>query len=375
MIFEQLLKRTNGKLVIVIDEFQLIIKNPTSLISDITTILKRAKQNEFEVMFLLCSSSISFVENSMVKKIGMAAYEITGFLKIKEQNFRDLVQHFPRFSMEQCVELYSILGGVHGLWDYMDDSLTIEENIIQHILKKGCFLREEGSRYVSSELREMSVYNTILSALANGKRKLNDLYACTGFSRAKISVYLKNLMELEIVEKVFSFDTEGRNHTQKGIYKISNHYVFFWYKYVYANLSKLEMMEEKEFYVKYIAPTFKEYVSEFFPDVCKEFLEEKNARKQLPIEFEKIGIWVGKVGTIDILAMDKNQNAVIAYCHWSKTRMRYDDVEWLTFCASKAKVKAEYVYLFSAGSFDEQISLEAKVKNNIKLIDISMLKS
>ena len=55
--------------------------------------------------------------------------------------------------------------------------------------------------------------------MARDCNKLNDIYRHTGFSRAKISVYLKNLMELDLAEKVYSYDTEGRSDTQKGIYR------------------------------------------------------------------------------------------------------------------------------------------------------------
>ena len=47
----------------------------------------------------------------------------------------------------------------------------------------------------------------------------------------KETVYLKNLMQLEIVEKVFSVDTEGRDNTKKGIYQIRHPYVHFYYTF------------------------------------------------------------------------------------------------------------------------------------------------
>ena len=50
--------------------------------------------------------------------------------------------------------------------------------------------------------------------------------------------------------------------------------------------------------------------------------------------------------------------------------MRYADYEWLLFCAEKAKLKADYVYLFSVSRFDEKLDLEAKVKQNLKLITV-----
>ncbi len=38
---------------------------------------------------------------------------------------------------------------------------------------------------------------------------MNDLYRTTGFSRAKISVYMKNLAAFDIIQKVVSFETGG----------------------------------------------------------------------------------------------------------------------------------------------------------------------
>ena len=73
---------------------------------------------------------------------------------------------------------------------------------------------------IASELRELSVYNTILSAIAQGHNKLNDLFLATGYSRAKISVYMKNLSHCDIVETVVSFETGGWDNAKKGIYRI-----------------------------------------------------------------------------------------------------------------------------------------------------------
>mgnify|MGYP003307889072 CR=1 FL=1 len=120
--------------------------------------------------------------------------------------YQDFKEHFPLFSKKDSIGAFSILGGIPGLWQYFNDEFTLRENIENFILQSNEKLFDYGQQYVSEELRETAVYNTILGALADGKRKLNDLYIHTGFSRAKISVYLKNLMQLEIVEKVFSFD-------------------------------------------------------------------------------------------------------------------------------------------------------------------------
>ena len=215
-IFEKLAHRVTGKKVLVIDEFQNIVRASDAFMKDLVAFV-HSQWNRDDVMVILVSSSIGWIENSMITRIGEAAYELSGLLKIKEMPFADLVERFPNFRIEECVEAYAILGGIPGLWNQFDDRLTIQQNICRNILDCNSFLFEEGERILTEQLREPGVYNTIMASIAAGDHKLNDLHLHTEFSRAKISVYLKNLIELELVEKVFSYDTAGKENVQKGI--------------------------------------------------------------------------------------------------------------------------------------------------------------
>ena len=177
-------------------------------------------------------------------------------------------------------------------------------------------------------------------------------------------------MELELVEKVFSYDTEGKANTQKGIYRISSHFVHFYFTYLYPHLSSLEQMTPGEFYNKYIEPFFRSYVTEYYKKVCRQYMEKWNRWEKLPIRADRIGEWVGKLGNIDIIVQNDTGETIISICNWENPVMRYDDYEWLLFCAEKARIRADYIYLFSAGSFDEQLKREAKEKHNLRLISM-----
>lgn len=366
-IFEAICEESEEKQVIVIDEFQNIVKSSEMFIKELVRFL----HSKEELMVILCSSSIGWVENSMITKIGEAAYELSGLLKIRELSFDDIVRRFPDFRIEECVEAYAVLGGIPGLWNHFDDKLTIQQNICRNILNPDSFLFEEGERMVTEQLRETSVYNTILASIAAGNQKLNDLYLHTEFSRAKISVYLKNLMELELVEKVFSYDTAGKENVKKGVYRIIHPFVNFYFTYMYPYLSALQTLSVGEYYNEYIYPSFKGYVSDCFRKVCRQHLEKWNEKGKLPIEFESSGEWVGKSGTIDMIAQDEEGRTLIALCNWEKPMMTYSDYEWVLSCAEKAKIDVDYVYLYTATSFDEQLHLEAKVKSNLKLVQIA----
>ncbi len=360
------------KKVYVFDEWEHLIKSDTTFVDALLRLLHHA-YSENDTMIVLCSSSIGFIENGLVAKIGKAALDISGFLKVKELKFVDVIRHFSAYTMTDCVKIYSIFGGVPGLWEYFEPKLSVEENICEHILKKGCFLQEEGGRFVKEELRETSVYYTILSSLAQGKEKLNDLYAHTGFSRAKISVYLKNLMELEIVEKVFSIDTPGRDNQKKGVYRISNPYVHFWFKYIYNHYSEYVLLSPQDFYKKYIKKDLPVYCNEYFSEICREYMILSGNKGALSVQLDKVGLFDGKDGKIDFVGQDKNGNTIAAFCSYSKPMITYEDYEHDLQLLHQAKLTAKQVYLFANGRFDEKLTLESKVKGNIILLGMDDL--
>ena len=369
-IFDAICGNEVSKKVIIIDEFQNIVRVSDTFMTELVRFAK-AKEEKRGVSILLCSSSIGWIENSMAEKIGAAASDISGMLKLEELPFTDVVNRFPDFRIEECVEAYAILGGMPGLWNQFDDKLTIQQNICRNILNPNSFLFEEGERMVTEQLRETSVYNTILATIASGSRKLNDIYTHTEFSRAKISVYLKNLIDLGLVEKVFSYKTAGRENVQKGIYRISNPFVDFYFTYLYPHMSALQTISVGEYYNEYIYPKFRRYVSGYFKKACRQHLERQNERGKLPFRFGDSGEWIGKEGTIDVIAQSEYGETLIALCNWEKPMMTYEDYRWVLDCAQKAKIDADYIYLYTASGFDEKLNLEAKIKHSLKLVQIT----
>lgn len=368
-LLSMIAKISTDKVVLVIDEFQNVVKNDPDFMRELTALLRNQGQIQ-EMFVVLSSSSVGFVENSLVSKIGEAALSISGFLKIKELRFSHLKECFPRYTIRECLELYAILGGFPGLWTHIDKNLTVKENVEGLFLKKNSFLSREALFYVENELRETSVYFTILESLASGRQKLNDLYLHTDFCRAKISVYIKNLMELELVEKVFSYDTDGKSNVQKGVYRIQNPLVNFYFNFIYPYSSKLEVMLPEEFYDAYIAPEFRLFVEPAMKKMCLEQLMQLNDEGELPIRFVKSGEWVGKIGTIDIITQDDAGHTLLAMCNYEKKLITCDDYEWQLFLAKKAKLVPLVVYMYTVGEFDEKLKKKAMSDTRIRLISL-----
>lgn len=358
-------KSWSDKLVIIIDEFEHLLKSDNNFMDRILKLMV-----ETQVFIILISSSVSFVENSMVIKMGQAALGISGFLKVKELTFFEMQKSLKISSLEQCLEIYSMLGGVAGLFSMFIKECSTKDMICNNLLKKDSFLYLEGLSLLTRELREPAVYASILAALANGNTKLNDIYKYTGFSRAKISVYLKSLMELEFVEKVFSYDTAGRDQTIKGVYQISNHFVKFWFHFIYPHLSGLELKTPEKFYYDYIESELKDFSRGYFPKLCRQYMDVLQEKGALAIEYDRSGVWVGKEGTIDFVASDQNDDTIVAFCCKEKDIMSYTDYQTYKKCLAKAKIKPRQCYLFSIDGFDERLSEEGKLQSNLCFINM-----
>lgn len=359
-----------GKRLLIIDEFQNIVKNSDEFVSELVDFVKSANEQYFVI---LCSSSISFVENSLVPKIGTVAMGISGFFKVPELKFFDVVNYFKNYSKEQCMEVYSILGGMPSYWAKFSDKMSVEENIERVILSKDAPLRDEGLRVVAEELRELNVYCTLLNSMANGMTKLNDLHVHTGYSRAKISVYIKNMMEREIVEKVFSFDNASSLNAKKGVYRICNHYLAFYFKFIFRRRSKLELMGAKEFYDGFVSPGIDAFHNQNFKFVCQEYLDLMNSKNMLPIKYTKSGEWVGKSGDIDIVTQNDDWDNLLCFCDWEKKIFTLDDFNACLNIAQDARLKPDYVIIFGKNEFDAALTEKAKNSNNIELVNIKSL--
>ena len=250
-IFERgLTAGTGGKTVFVIDEFHYLIKGEPGFFS---RLIRFVQNSTSPLLVVLCSSAAGWVENNMVRKIGSEVMAISGFLKVRELGLKRMYELYPSYSEDDCIQLYAVFGGVPGLWNRLDSSLSSVDNIIHRVIDKYSSLHSEMTGCLTEDLRETAVYNTILATMAAGNNKLNDIYRHTGFSRAKISVYLKNLMEIDLVEKVGA-----------GTYRITRPYVRFYFRFIYPSQSSLEELTPEQFYREIVEDAFPGFVREAY---------------------------------------------------------------------------------------------------------------
>jgi AAA+ ATPase superfamily predicted ATPase len=358
-----------NKTIIILDEFQYLARNGSGLLEAINNM----EHYKSPVMMILCSSSVRFIENEMVGYLGASAGRINSYLKLKEFTFVDFVNRFLKTTVENCIYINAILGGVPDYLEEWQEDKTVKDNILEAIIDKNRRLFSEPQNFLKQELREPAVYNTILASLAAGNRKLNELYRSTGYSRAKILVYLKHLTELDIVEKLVPISEEGKENAKKGLYRIKDHYLHFWYCFVFPNLSELQLGKKTYVYDQSIKPRLNEYMEEYFADVCMEFLKLMNQHQRLSVKYQWWDRWYGKNGTIDILAKGPAEETLVGKCIWEDRITGMNDYYSLISLSKEAGLSPNCYYLFSKNGFTRELKDLSASQTTINLIGLEDL--
>lgn len=380
------------KKLLIIDEFPYMCKGNKSIPSVLQN-LWDAELKDKNVMIVLCGSAMSFIEKELLAEKNPLYGRATGIYKMTEMGFYDAVKFFPNYSDKDKVLAYSILGGIPHYLRQFNSKLSLAENIKRNILTKGSVLYSEVDFLLHQELRETPIYNSIIEAVALGNTKLNDISQKSLVEdTSKTSVYLKNLIELGIVEREFSVDSKSKEkaNSNRGTYRLTDNFFRFWYAFGFTNFSQLEDGDVDGVYDYVIAPALHEFASFTFEDVCKEFIKEKQKKNELPFRYSKMGRWTGKTTVrdkdapkgvrmaeteIDILGIGKGgKEYLVGECKFKNAPFDYseylDTVTKLTPLKDTAKF---YYALFSESGFDSKVISEADANDNITLYNLNQI--
>ena len=378
--FEKVLELPSGgaKKLLVIDEFPFMCKGNPAIPSILQTLWDEKLKNE-NIMIILCGSAMSFMEKKILSEKNPLYGRATGVYKLKELPVDDAIQFFPNYSFDDKLLAYAALGGIPHYLRQFDPTLSLKENIIKHILTRGCTLYSEVEFLIRQELREPAMYNTIIEAVALGNTKLNDIYMKTGLDKAKISVYLRNLMDLEIVEREFTVtaSTKERATSTKGIYRITDNFFRFWYHFMFPHISDLEVGDTDGIFEHVIAPQLNAFSSSVFESVCITFVRKLSQQNKLGFRAAKVGRWWEKAGSdgaeVDIAAFDAGlRNYLLGECKFRNSGMDTGDLEKLKSKSGFVKPGAKIQYaFFSKSGFSPELIAEAEKDESVSLFSLS----
>jgi AAA+ ATPase superfamily predicted ATPase len=373
-IFRNLKKlRCSGKLLVIIDEFQYIFMGKRAIPSILQNVWDECLSHE-NIMLVLCGSAMSFIENKVLGSKNPLYGRATAIFRMKELTFEEAALFFPDYTLKERMIAYAVLGGIPFYLKQFSPELSIEENIKQNILSRETILYNEIEFMLKQELRETATYNTIIAAIALGNTKLNEISQKTKIDASKVNVYLKNLIDRDIVVKEYSMHETIKKsaNIQNGLYKISDNLFRFWYRFVYPNKSDIETGNADFLAHEMIESVNTDFAALCFEELCIDYIRKQNAKRELPFTAKQTGRVWSKGFEVDVGATD-GKTLLLGECKWTNSAT---GIEVLNDLMDKIKTHKElagygkYVlYLFSRSGFTQTLEEEAK-KAGVTLIDI-----
>lgn len=202
-----------------------------------------------------------------------------------------------------------MIGGTPQYLQQMDVHLSIEENIKRLFLSPASAVFEEPLNLLKQEVREPGVYNAIMTAIASGYSKMNEIASKVGEDSSVCAIYLKNLITLGIVKKETPF---GEKAGRKTIYSMEDPMFRFWYRFVPPNISLIARGAAELAYNR-IAPELSAYMGGIFEEICKQYLWKQLLEGTCAVSFRDIGRWWAR-----ILKHERRRKST----SWAMTTMR-----------------------------------------------------
>ena len=373
-VFKTLVEfKTETKKIIVFDEFQYIGQSnsafPSILQKIWDTMLKDAN-----IMLVLCGSLVSLMK-SQTLDYGSPLYgRRTAQIKLKQIPFKHYHEFYEGKTDDALLPFYAVTGGVPKYIETFNDYDDIFDAIKENVLNSQSFLYEEPYFLLQKEVSEIGSYFSLIKAIAMGNRKLSDIAANLGVKQTNLTKYLKVLMDLDLVEREVPVTESAPEKSKSGLYRITDNFISFWFKFVYPYRAYLEK-GETDYVLTQIKKSFMQnFVSFVYEDVCREKMWELSATGTWDFRFDKVGrYWGAKSKETDIVAIDTlGKNIVLGECKYSVSpkglSILHDLQERTEALRQLTGATNVYYVLFSSSGFTQGLLDEAQRNPYILLI-------
>ena len=359
----------NERIVLVIDEYPYLAKSEPSIPSLLQKHIDHAWKNS-KLMLILCGSSMSFMENQVLGYKCPLYGRKTSQLKIIPFSFFESCKLCKSFEPEQQAILYGALWGVPEYYSHLNNRKNLDENIIDLMFKPGGRLFEEPLNLLKQEMRTPATYNAVITTIAQGASRLNEISTRAGLETGAASNILASLIELGIVRREIP---ATEKNSRKSIYIINDMMYRFWFSFVWENQTNINRGIGDIVYRKFVKDKLNGYMGHVFEEICLQYLYTEDGLSLLPFLPQTMGRWWGsnaqkkREEEIDILGLDE-KNQLFCECKWTNKLV---DVDVFNALVEKSQlligVNKHYI-LFSKSGFTQKLVQIAENRKDVFLV-------
>ncbi len=314
-LFAALNHSVEANVTLCLDEFPYMVKSSPSLPSVIQQIMDEHLAPRLHI--ILCGSSQQMMQGLILDSSEPLYGRASEIMKIKPLE-AGWVQQALACDAPDAVKEYAVWGGVPRYWELRLQKDSFEEAVKYHILDTYGVLHEEPGRLFLDDLRESVQAYAILSLVARGCHRISEIASRLGKPASQLSRPMDTVINLGYVRREVPFG-ELEQKSKRGVYKINDPFMRYYFTYVVPNMSRLELNMTDQVYSRF-ENELNQYVSLEWEHLC---------RSSVPvgewdgIEFNEARRWWG-YGTdrskmeLDVVAESVDKKYLLAgECKWT----------------------------------------------------------
>ncbi len=357
------------RIVLVIDEFQNLGKVnkafPSVMQKIWDEILKKSN-----IMLIICGSLINMMTSQVLNYDSPLYGRRTAQIRLGQIDYNHYNEFYERITYDEQVQRYAVTGGVPKYIELFTGIEDIYTCIKQNIMSPNSFLYAEPEFLLQKEVSEIGNYFSILKTIAAGNHKLGHIATVLGVSQTNLTSYLKNLMDLDIIQREVPITEENPEKSKMGLYMIKDNFISFWFKFIYPYKSMIESGHLQYAENKLKRNFVDNHVAYVYEDICRNDVWDRFSDK---IAFNRVGRWWGaKDIEIDIVAYESGGSDILfGECKYSKNAKGLYVLEKLkekaTYVNWNKKDREEYYVIYSKNGYTNELIEYAKEHHNIFL--------
>jgi len=338
----------NERLLFIIDEFP----NFAQTITEAMSALQHAIDHQFgetKLMIILSGSSVSFMENEVLGHKSPLYGRRTLTLQLGPLSLAETAQLCKRTPADS-VAVHAMTGGIpFYVRAFSNPNESLASAIEEVWFTPDGLLYQEPQFFLALETRKSDQYLQLLTYLAGGANKANQLAAKMQISSAHLAALLSTLKTLGIVTKEHPFGNKGK---QSGIWTISDSLFAFHLRFVYPFIGKLEQ-GRNESAVSILKEDLSSFIGRRFKEMCLQYFLQTTE-----LAITSVGRWWGSASEeeIDFVAQDSEGTMVFGECKLTNTNVGMGEFETLKRRSMLVNntAKREF-WLFSKSGFTDEL--------------------
>ncbi len=286
-------KRDGHPLLVVLDEFPYLSVSTPRLPSLFQSALEDVKREDLPLYLVLAGSQNTMFERHVLH--GPLFSRRTWGEQLPPLSYQDAGKFFGTWSPADKLRAWAVVGGIPYYLEQFDPARSLAWNIENRILRKGQVLYDEAELFVKEELgSDAATYLSIIAAVAAGATRQSEIAKRAGIAATSAPSYLAQLRRLHVLDHVRPINAP--DNARSGIWRVSDGYLRFWFRFVRPSLTDLEARRSARVYRDRVRPDLDHFVSlPAFEDACREHLRASIGSDPAYPARGEVGAWWGPI--------------------------------------------------------------------------------